>query len=305
MSAVRMLFHRDFRGYTGGHGKVWDYFNHALALGFDARVYLTPESLRDAGNPWMALPERIEPRWQPRLPADVLFVAGMDWQAVPADAPGARVVNLVQGLRHADAGLPLRAFLSRPAARICVSQAVADAIVASGEVNGEVRVIAAALNLPDVRRQADARDTVLIAALKNPQIGREVAALLRRQGHRVELLDACLPRDEFLAALARARIAVMLPYRHEGFFLPGLEAMALGCAVAMPACAGNAEYALDGGNCLMPEADAQALAAAVQHLHDDTALQSRLIAAGCITASRHTLAAERAAFAEFLRGLLP
>ena len=78
MKAMRILFHRDFKEYTGGHGKVWDYFNHAIALGLDARVYLTPDSLRDASNPWLSIPERIESAWQPEK-ADLLFLAGMDW----------------------------------------------------------------------------------------------------------------------------------------------------------------------------------------------------------------------------------
>src|SRR5690606_19664221 len=64
MSARRILFHRDFRGQTGGHGKVWNYFHHALALGLDARVYLTDDALRDETNPWMQVPGRIEADWR-------------------------------------------------------------------------------------------------------------------------------------------------------------------------------------------------------------------------------------------------
>src|SRR3546814_5556433 len=66
-----------FRGYSGGHGKVWDYFNHALAAGWDARVYFTPQSLHDASNPWSAMPERVLDRYAPNA-ADALFIGGMD-----------------------------------------------------------------------------------------------------------------------------------------------------------------------------------------------------------------------------------
>ena len=121
-----MLFHRDFTEYSGGHGKVWNYFNHALALGWDARVYLSPRSLRDASNPWLAMPERIVPQWQPQS-ADVLFLGGMDWLALDGhDAASLPpVVNLVQHVRHAWADYPLRQFLRAPALRVCVSQPVA------------------------------------------------------------------------------------------------------------------------------------------------------------------------------------
>ena len=59
---------------------------------------------------------------------DALFLAGEDWDLLPPDHPRRIVVNLVQGVRHADPALPLFQSLSRKAIRICVSQAVADAV---------------------------------------------------------------------------------------------------------------------------------------------------------------------------------
>ena len=166
----RMLFHRDFAGYTGGHGKVWDYFRHALALGWDAWVYFTPDSKRDASNPWMAMPERVVADWHPQ-DFDVMFLAGMDWNALEdIREPPRPVVNLLQHVRHASPELPLRGFLRAPAQRICVSQPVADAVLATGEVNGPVAVIPAALDLPhDAMPRTPAADgPVLIAGLKAP-----------------------------------------------------------------------------------------------------------------------------------------
>lgn len=305
MSSRRILFHRDFQGYTGGHGKVWDYFNHALALGWDARVFLSPCSLRGPDNPFMAVPDRIEPEWAPER-ADVLFLAGMDWAALPEGQAHAPVVNLVQHVRHADPALPLRRFLSRPATRICVSRAVATAIEASGEVAGPVRVIPAALDLApvDALRPAPAEPRVLVAALKNPALGRALAQLLEEQGIGVRLLDSAMPRASYLEAMLDARVVVPLPHPTEGFFLPGLEAMALGRAVAMPPCVGSDEYATAGENCLMPDADPASLAAAVQRLLDEPALYARLVDRGRVTASGHDQAAERAAFAQVLAGVL-
>lgn len=297
----KMLFHRDFLGYTGGHGKVWDYFNHALALGWDARVFLTAGSLRDrALNPWMSMPGRIETTWRPAQ-ADLLFLAGMDWNALdPRGMHDVPVLNLVQHVRHADPSLPLRAFLSRPACRICVSQAVSDAILATGEVAGPVRVIPAALNLPDLPPSGQPREGVFIGALKQPGLGAEVARRLRADGHVVTLSDQWLPRAEFLLALTSAQVALLLPHATEGFFLPGLEAMALDCALVMPPSQGSGQYAVDGFNCLMPSADPQALADAVARLMHAPDLRKRLCDAGRAVAAGHTLAAERAAFADVL-----
>ncbi|KAF1686616.1 hypothetical protein B1992_06810 [Pseudoxanthomonas broegbernensis] len=306
MSRGRMLFHRDVQEYTGGHGKVWDYFNHALALGWDARVYLTPGSRRDRANPWMSVPGRIEPQWQPGL-ADALFLGGHDWSAVPEGTEHrVPVINLVQGLRHADAALPLHGYLGRQARRICVGQPVADAIGATGRLRGPTWVIPAALNLPpDVAAQAHGGQGVFVAAQKNRALGQELAASLRGKGIEAVLAEEWMPRQDYLQALARAQVAVVLPLPAEGFFLPGLEAMALGCAVAMPDAIGNRQYAIDGVNCLMPAATPEAMAQAVERMLGDAALRARLRAGGRETAAGHSLSAEREAFAAVLADMQP
>lgn len=305
MNAMRILFHRDFKEYTGGHGKVWDYFNHAIALGLDARVYLTPDSLRDASNPWLSMPQRIESAWQPEK-ADLLFLAGMDWAELGAfDTLDIPVINLVQHVRHADPALPLRPFLSRQAWRICVSRAVSEAIVATGEVAGAVRVIPAALNLPAIEPAfSGARHGVFIGAFKNPVLGQSLHELLERQGQTARLSTNWLARRDFLDALASAHTAVLLPHATEGFFLPGLEAMALDCAVVMPNCTGNSEYAVDGFNCLMPASTASSLSAALARLQDGH-LHASVRKAGWQTAARHTLLGEREAFASVLAEVWP
>lgn len=302
MSAPVMLFHRDFRGYTGGHGKVWDYFNHALAAGWDARVYLTPDSLRDASNPWLNMPERIEPEWRPET-AHALFLGGMDWAALPPQrqTPGQPVINLVQHVRHADPAQPLRAFLSRRALRICVSEVVAAAIAATGEVDGPIEVIEAALNLPMTGLAAARPGGVFVGALKNPELGHALAAHLRADAVEVDLCADWLPREDYLRRLGAAEIAVLLPHASEGFFLPGLEAMALGCAAVVPDCLGNRAYLDPNHNALAPAPEVEELAAAVRELLADPTLRGHLRTAGQTTAARFTLAAERERFHALLK----
>lgn len=290
----RILFHRDFAGYSGGHGKVFDYFRHAIEAGWDARVYLTPTSLRDASNPWMRHPARIVARYDPDS-ADVLFLGGLDWLALPQDALAKPVINLVQHVRHARPDDPRYAFLDRPALRICVSQPVADAILATGKVNGAVRVIEAALDLPRGVAPSRARAGIVIDAIKQPELGRRLARRLDASGRRVRLLETPIPRADYLALLAGAAIAVTLPHAEEGFYLPGLEAMALGCAVVVPDCIGNRAYLRAQVNALAPALDCDALLAAVIRL-DDPALRSRLVESGRATSARFTIERERAAF---------
>lgn len=296
-----LAFRRDFRRYSGGHGKVWDYFNHANAHpGWHASVYLTPGSSH-LENPWLAAPATIAHDWAPAH-ADALFLGGMDWQAYPHDDPARPVINLVQGVRHADPQHPLHQFLSRHAIRICVGTPVAEAIQATGQVVGPVRVIDAALRLPGADAAPGPRTGIFIGALKQPELGRALAACLQRDGRTVTLVDHWLPRHDYLAQLAHAQVAVLLPLASEGFFLPALEAMALGCATVVPDCIGNRAYLAPGSNALAPPMQLEALLLAVRQL-DDPALRMRLAQAGVATAARFDLARERAAFHAILDDL--
>lgn len=297
-----MLFHRDFRGYTGGHGKVWDYFNHALAGGWDARVYLTPESLRDDSNPWLAMPERIVATWHPEQ-ADLLFLGGLDWLALSGRTVCQRipVVNLVQHVRHADPGSVLRGFLGNPALRICVSRAVAEAIAATGACRGPIEVIPAGLDLSMAAATDQRVPGVFIDALKAPELGQAVARRLTERGERVGLLLERIPRHAYVQRLADAEIAVLLPHPREGFYLPALEAMALACATVVPDCLGNREYLQPEVNALVPAADPAAVAAAVIRLRADPALRAGLAEAGRLTGARFSLAHERRRFHQLVQ----
>ncbi|MDE2156071.1 MAG: glycosyltransferase [Xanthomonadaceae bacterium] len=291
-----LLVRRDYRGYTGGHGKFRDYLAHADAHAlWTARLYLTADSLCDAGNPFLDVPGLVR-RWEPER-ADALLLGGMDWAALPAGVE-ARVpaINLVQGARHADAGSPLRAFLRRRAVRVCVSTAVAAAIEATGEVNGPVRVIPAAVDtrmLAALGRSAPRTD-VFIDAVKQPQLGAAVAAALREAGLQPHLHGRRAPRADYLAAMAAATVVVTLPDPAEGFYLPGLEALAIGRALVQYDCGGSRDYLHDGANALVPPPQPPAIARAALQLHADAVLRGRLQAAGQATAQRFDLAAERA-----------
>ena len=299
----RLLFTRHFDNYTGGHGKVLDYIGHSDAHpGFTARVFVDARS-RMQDNPFLDHPSS---RVGVPVPAsgDMLFLAGEDWSRLPPESAHRVVLNLIQGVRHADPGSSLRSYLSRKAIRICVSQAVADAIRATGEVCGPVHVIPAALSLPKAAPVAPRlREGIFIAAHKQPELGVALADALRAQGHTVDLQLGLVERNEFLAKLARAEVAIPLPLAQEGFFLPGLEAMALGCLLVGVDAAGNREYLRDGVNAIVAAPTLAGILEAVSRLPADRPARDAMIAAGSETAAAFSLAHERAAFHRLLDDL--
>lgn len=289
-----LQFHRYFHCYSGGHGKVRDYFEHARAHpGWRPRVHFS-DGLEHPENPWQDVPDLIDREWQPER-AWAMFLAGIDWQRYPVDLPAMPVVNLIQHVRHGDPQEDVYPFLTRRAVRICVSQPVADAILATGRVNGPVFVIEAGLRMPECLPRPEPRRGVFIAALKQPELGRALAAELEAQGHVVDLCDSFISRHLYLQRLAAAEIAVLLPNRTEGFYLPALESMALGCATVVPDCIGNRAYLQPETNALVPGWELADLVGAVARLGDPL-LRRSLLTPGIETAARFRMDEERQRF---------
>jgi len=303
----KLLFHRDFRGFSGGHLKVWDYFKHTKESAFfEPEIYLSPFSLRDTLNPWFASGEKDLTEWKP-VEADALFLAGLDWLAVPEDC-AKPVINLVQGLRHALPEDPRYAFLRRRATRICVSQQVADAIVSTGQVNGPVFAISNGLDLANLTVSVKERDIpVLIAGYKEPHFAEVLSDSLRTRGIPAFCLAKKILRSEYLSLVARSQVTVCLPNQllGEGFYLPALEGMALGALVVCPDCVGNRDFCIDGYNCFMPEYSTQALSAAcLEALHSDAAHIHSILKNSRTVAESHNLEAEKKSYLGILDALV-
>jgi hypothetical protein len=120
----RVYFHRDYRGFTGGHLKVWDYFSHVDATQrYRAEIYFTPLSIWAEHNPWFLSGDRILSEWRPDL-GDIVFLAGFDWESIAASERNhfpRPIINLVQGLSHSDPQDAKFGFLGHRAIRICCS----------------------------------------------------------------------------------------------------------------------------------------------------------------------------------------
>lgn len=269
-SKKTVLFHRDYLRFQGGHLKVWHYFQHLQATEkYSPQIYFTPKSIQDKNLLW----QDIQPlaAWQPAQ-ADILFLAGLDWLSVINNTgylekrKSLPVINLIQGLSHADPLDVKYNFLKNKAIRICVSAEVSTAIQETGMVNGPIFTIpnGVDLNSLPVSLTYSKKDLdILIVAIKKPELGLSVEAQLRNNYHSIKTISALIPRAEFLELMNRAKLVVCLPHFAEGFYLPALEAMALGCLVICPDCIGNRSFCLDQKTCFFPKYDTSAIMQAI------------------------------------------
>jgi hypothetical protein len=305
-----VLFHRDFRRFTGGHLKVWNYFNHVRASDlYEPRITFTPESIWDQTNPWSNSTEYVV-KWNPGI-ADVLFLAGSDWKSLPATSVNEfskPIINLIQHPRHADPKDEVYRFLTNRAIRICVSRQTADAINATGKVNGSVFVISNGISVDDIPPTAEAEKRpveVLICGLKVPDLSGQIEKRLQRDENIAvtSLLD-WIPRTEYLRQLSQAKVAVTLPRPSEGFYLPALEAMACGTIVVCPDCIGNRDFCRDGINCFRPNYGVDDIVAAIYRAlalpSNETANIRRQANE---TVREHSLERERDSFLTILDGI--
>lgn len=309
-------FHREYTRLRGGHLKHSHYFGHVGRMpGFVPRITFkgeppTKQLARERLDLWPPGSSGAAADWAPRS-GDLLFVAGVDWRYLEAggfDALANPRVNLVQHVRHAHEGTELYEYLAHRAIRICVSGEVADAIAATGRVNGPVIAIPNGIETLSVKARVDAPDDdrrqVVVVGYKEPKLASALAGRLARKGIKHLMLTEFVAREKFLELMGSSRVAVCLPRAEEGFYLPALEAMALGCLVVTLDCVGNRSFCTHGGNCLIAEPTAESLAAAVQRTLGLGAEQQQHLRTGAAaTAREHTLAVERKRFHAVLRDI--
>ena len=154
-------FYREFTRLTGGEVKHADYFEHVRRLpGFVPKLTLGGAKLnarqeRERQELWPVAASDLAARWTPRA-SDLLFLAGTDWRYLRSaglESLGNPHVNLIQAVRHAHAGSELHGYLSQRAVRICVSEAVADAIRGTGRANGPIIAIPNGIDIAPPPRQ--------------------------------------------------------------------------------------------------------------------------------------------------------
>jgi hypothetical protein len=304
----KILFFRRFKRFGGHHLKVWHYFNHALAHpDLDPYIIFDPESVWDESNPWTSVPDRVVDKRR-MIEPELLFLSGLDWRVaerlglVRDDLPA---LNLIQHVFHSWPENQRSSYLSRKAIRMCLSPEVQQAIEDTGRVRGPVVTIPSAIEFDRLNalRGRERRLDVLIAAVKAPELGARIRDRLRHPGRTVELVDALIPREEFLRKMSTSRVTVFLPWQIEGFYIPALEGMAVGTLVVCPDIVVNRSFCLPGVNCLRPEYDEDPLVAAAEQGLWELPSLGPLLERAVRTAREHDLSYERQAFYDILARL--
>jgi hypothetical protein len=240
-----IAFYRHYQGYTGGHQKVCDYIQHTLASGLYTPTLYLKNDTDDQASLFNDLADiHYVKHYQPDR-ADVVFLAGMDWQAYqPFFAPEQIKINLVQHVRHGDETHPLFQFLRHRAIRLCVSDAVKQAI--EPFANGPCFTIKMGHDIPTLRRPK--RYDVYILASKQPALGEQLFDWAKGVGLRVLIHNSFTPRLDIYHAMAESQVVITLPNKTEGFYLPGIEAMALADWAVVPDCIASREYSVSSAN---------------------------------------------------------
>ena len=305
-----ILFFRTYRGFQGGHLKVWNYFNHVMhSISFRPLIHFSQDTVWDKSNPWLDFKDYIlEPRES--LCPDIFFLAGLDWlmlEKIQRENPPVPIINLIQHVRHSDPKEQLYSFLRYKAIRICVGEEVTEAILKTEQVNGPVFTIPNSIELhelPTPIPYSEKEYDILIAALKQPDLGRKLAQCLQKPNGRIDILTTSLLRSGYLSRVNRAKVTVFLPNITEGFYLPALEGMAMGTLVICPDCIGNRSFCLSGYNCFRPDYTLESIKETVEMaLHLSTAQKSQMLANARQTGAEHDLTTERDAFLKILENL--
>lgn len=304
-----MVFHRDFRVFSGGHMKMFDYFRHVMtSQNFEPRIFFTKRSIWTSENPWLADRAYVSEEWPPPE-GTPLFIGNMSWRFLPRDRHHKHpIINLVQHVRCSRPDHPHYETLAYPATRICVSADVADAIRGTGKVEGPVHVIPAGTDpsrYPSLKPPGDRATDILIVGYKRPKLGVATFTRLRElapNNIRITLLDKALPRAAFLELLSDCRVALLLPNEIEGFYLPALEAMTLRCRTVCPDAVGNRSFCKPDVTCWMPDSRPDALAhAALVALAAGESEGEKIVAAAQQVANQFSLDRERQAVHELLK----
>jgi hypothetical protein len=240
-----IAFHRQYWAYSGGHQKVRDYLLHTVASGVYVPHLWSENLSKIQARLFMDLPGvTLSDEYQPHK-ANVAFLAGMDWQAYHPFFDEKQIkLNLIQHIRHGDKKHPLHQFLRHKAIRLCVSEAVKEAI--KPYANGPCYTIRMGHDIPTLEEPKV--HELYILATKQPLLGKEIFDWATKLGLNVVIHANPVERELVHQTMAQSQVVIVLPNKTEGFFLPGIEAMALADWAVVPDCIASREYCLSYAN---------------------------------------------------------
>ena len=293
---------------SGGALKVRHYYEHAREWSNNTAIYMPPDIELRASNPWFKYRHDVTRiiDWDK---VNIMFISGWGWQRfIPHQYHFHRPFTVVYLVQHPRKLMPIDSRyhdLRKPAIRICYSGALAEMARNLGIVNGPVHMIPAGIELKpliDSKSRPKSID-ILIVSLKNQEAGRALESMLVRAQIKAHVLDKLMSRELFLEALAKARIVVCLPNASEGFYLPALEAMAMGALVICPDVFGN-DYCKHNYNCLVPDYQCEEMFNAIQKaLAMNAGERNRILLNAEISANQHDLSIERKRFHQILASI--
>lgn len=322
----RMYFFTPTFRPVGGVVKVFDYVNHARALGFEA-VIACPEPYKE-GLPLFGISRfsHLTPENGVRFttlekvsvgPRDLAFLSwpthyGIVEPRLSRWTRHEQVVFIVQNVRWANpdwiGGYALR-LLTRPMARIMTNDIVLEACQPYLNQTSTTEVIQLG---NDSAFFAKERSGGFGAPLKvgyttwKSGVGDEVAEMLEGDpGFEFRAIRAPVGWDELRELYQWSDLFLATPLAEEGFYMPGLEAMAAGAVVISPDAGGNRAYCTFGENCIQVGLDdARGYVEAIKSLRSENIEEiERLRHNGYETVGRHTLEHERDKFSEFMERL--
>ncbi len=296
---TNISFHRKFTAYTGGHQKVLDYLQHTLAYeGVKCHLYLQNESREDCIFSKLDKVD-YQSNYDPSM-AELVFLAGLDWRAyLPYLNEAQTKINLIQHLRHADPTSEQFYFLQHKAIRICVSEAVRDAIAPFA--NGPCIYVPMGHTFPSIQKKQFC--DLYVLAKKRPGIGRRIKAWGESKGLSVILHDELQPKQNVFEAMSGAKLTVLLPNKTEGFYLPGIEAAFYSEKVLMTDCIANREYANISSNLRLCDFSLDSIIAALEEFCFSSELYSNFLEKTNVIRQKYSLEDERKQFHSLLSSL--
>jgi glycosyltransferase involved in cell wall biosynthesis len=331
---LRIAYVTEDTGVGGGHRVIFEHLNRLAARGHDCTLY----TLDDSGPDWfdVRVPVRRFKRYEPLL-AELGELRGIKVATWWNTSLPVWLASMERGVAASFVQDIETSYYPDPAwhGRVLASYREEFALVTTSGWNRDrlrelalnPEVVSPGIDL-EVFRELDGvqrRDDLVVAIgrghwIKNldltvdawKALGDPPPAELRLYGSEPDtekrfpfLPYVMRPNDEEVNHLLNEATMFVQTSQHEGFCLPPLEAMAAGCAVVCTDAHGNADFCVDGENCLMPEATVEAVAAAIRRVLEDRELRERLVANGRETVARYGWEARIDALERFYESVAP
>jgi len=310
---------------VGGVVKIFDYVNHAGALGLEA-VICCPEPFKEdlplfrisrfSGiSPEMGF-RFVDPENVSVGPHDLAFLSWPTQYEILGPRLSRwthheQVICIVQNVRWANPtftnGYAIR-LLSRPMARIMTNGVVLEAVGPYLNERSMTEIIDLGHDTAFFARERTGgpgpRIRVAYTTWKS-DVGDRVAGRVRDPAFEFRAIRNPVGWEELRELYHWADVFLATPLVEEGFYLPGLEAMAAGAIVLSSDAGGNRAYCEFDENCMRVEFDdpSSYVEVLLSLRTADPAKLDRMRQRGYETTELHTLSLERVHFGAFLERL--